>query len=673
MGLNNTKPKPQAIDRTRSDKGLINKKGENTCFLNVVVQSLWHLPHFRERLLASCMLHNHEEDKLCLLCALGNLFSQFRFSRQTEIPPNILRETLAALHESDARFQIGEQEDAHEALNVILQWFHADHVQVDHENSQTTVCQPKCLAHLCFGSQVCTIRHCRKCNATSEPETEDQFLFSLYALSVIELDFYKAFQAGNTFTCPQQLNRSGTVSKDSVVFLPREQIHPNNLPASNMKILGEGFTPGILKNRINITMKFSGNQLPDFGAWRKQLDVEFNAVYRFVEKGGTLIVPKCPVPRQVSGDLVLRHDLGKHLPLPFQKQLQAQLDHLMNSCPGPAHEVRYSFSQPLIYTVNIVWPEIVNEAMLTKCHNAIPEILDLRRILRVEVDIHNFRIKAVAGYYGRHYIAFCWSDRLRKWLKFDDHDVRVIGKTWQDVCNYGSTVGWRFTVLFYETLADQPEASPSLAYEMKPNAPKVHSESSLIQSKQTKEYSQQFSPEKNSSSQMDMEPTTQNNYKNHNSHNKKEKEIINNSRSERHQRGSTRSRTQTEKSQLKKQQQQTQKLKNSQSTESHNYPIAGKNYSQKQNNNYKMYNGDRNSRNSSPDVPPKETGHLFESSVSKKQVARSAVKPMSMSPNENRTGGLGGRSSHEYQIRNHDINQDNRGHNTYSQRRSKYN
>ena len=29
------------------DKGLVNNRGENNCFLNVVIQSLWHLESFR--------------------------------------------------------------------------------------------------------------------------------------------------------------------------------------------------------------------------------------------------------------------------------------------------------------------------------------------------------------------------------------------------------------------------------------------------------------------------------------------------------------------------------------------------------------------------------------------------------------------------------------------------
>ena len=31
-----------------SEKGLENRVGENNCFLNVVIQSLWHLRSFRE-------------------------------------------------------------------------------------------------------------------------------------------------------------------------------------------------------------------------------------------------------------------------------------------------------------------------------------------------------------------------------------------------------------------------------------------------------------------------------------------------------------------------------------------------------------------------------------------------------------------------------------------------
>ena len=45
-------------------KGMGNR-GENNCFLNVVIQSLWHLASFRNNFL-SCQHHKHSDRELVL-------------------------------------------------------------------------------------------------------------------------------------------------------------------------------------------------------------------------------------------------------------------------------------------------------------------------------------------------------------------------------------------------------------------------------------------------------------------------------------------------------------------------------------------------------------------------------------------------------------------------------
>lgn len=57
----------------RVEKGLVNSFGQNNCFLNVVIQSLWHLAPFREKF-NSWETHTHDsagitEDK-CVHCSL---------------------------------------------------------------------------------------------------------------------------------------------------------------------------------------------------------------------------------------------------------------------------------------------------------------------------------------------------------------------------------------------------------------------------------------------------------------------------------------------------------------------------------------------------------------------------------------------------------------------------
>ncbi|GMP29040.1 hypothetical protein CsSME_00004319 [Camellia sinensis var. sinensis] len=54
--------------------GLRNDVGENNCFLNVIIQSLWHLRKFRDEFLSrSASMHAHIGDP-CVVCALHEIF-----------------------------------------------------------------------------------------------------------------------------------------------------------------------------------------------------------------------------------------------------------------------------------------------------------------------------------------------------------------------------------------------------------------------------------------------------------------------------------------------------------------------------------------------------------------------------------------------------------------------
>ncbi|RZC65817.1 hypothetical protein C5167_009512 [Papaver somniferum] len=77
-------------------KGLQNKAAESNCFLNVIIQSLWHLKPLRENFPRS---HNHVGDP-CAVCALSDIFTAFSSpsTMQTEaVDPAGLRVALSKL------------------------------------------------------------------------------------------------------------------------------------------------------------------------------------------------------------------------------------------------------------------------------------------------------------------------------------------------------------------------------------------------------------------------------------------------------------------------------------------------------------------------------------------------------------------------------------------------
>ena len=55
-------------------KGLENETGSNNCFLNVIIQSFWHLTSFRTSFQLNSYDHSHSSVSLCLICELRVYF-----------------------------------------------------------------------------------------------------------------------------------------------------------------------------------------------------------------------------------------------------------------------------------------------------------------------------------------------------------------------------------------------------------------------------------------------------------------------------------------------------------------------------------------------------------------------------------------------------------------------
>mmetsp|Transcript_26589 Transcript_26589/g.92424 ORF Transcript_26589/g.92424 Transcript_26589/m.92424 type:complete len:220 (-) Transcript_26589:62-721(-) len=113
------------------DKGLRNLKGENNCFVNVCIQALWHLDSMRERVvnLSGHPPHFDSDADSCMFCALRTLFTYYAFADDAVLPPDSVRHLLASLYGADDRFQLGETDDASEAMDAILRCLHADQIR----------------------------------------------------------------------------------------------------------------------------------------------------------------------------------------------------------------------------------------------------------------------------------------------------------------------------------------------------------------------------------------------------------------------------------------------------------------------------------------------------------------------------------------------------------------
>eukprot|EP00667_Euglena_gracilis_P009612 EG_transcript_9773 len=173
-------------DRSPEDplgaKGLKNPTGANNCFLNVVLQSLWHLPHFREafnevgfsrrdapeagggagngrangRPLRG---HHCEESRACMVCAIDALFREYRNSDAAVLNPRGVRQVLIALDRE--KYQAGLMADAGETFEAIAHLVHCTTSGLGLHSE--ALCAPTCVVHEVFGTKQRFWLRCPKC------------------------------------------------------------------------------------------------------------------------------------------------------------------------------------------------------------------------------------------------------------------------------------------------------------------------------------------------------------------------------------------------------------------------------------------------------------------------------------------------------------------------------
>eukprot|EP01063_Lacrimia_lanifica_P034355 TRINITY_DN6332_c0_g2_i3.p1 TRINITY_DN6332_c0_g2~~TRINITY_DN6332_c0_g2_i3.p1 ORF type:complete len:709 (+),score=141.16 TRINITY_DN6332_c0_g2_i3:28-2154(+) len=149
-------------------KGLENPPGHNNCFLNVVLQALYHLAPFRRRMQEEVDRHTCTEKvapKTCLFCSIHNLFVQYQHGERPVLPPYLVRQCLVFVFSDEGRFKLGAMEDVAECFEAVLLRLHLTACdKVDY-------CAPPCFVHRTFGCSVLQHAVCakKKCTTLIDP------------------------------------------------------------------------------------------------------------------------------------------------------------------------------------------------------------------------------------------------------------------------------------------------------------------------------------------------------------------------------------------------------------------------------------------------------------------------------------------------------------------------
>lgn len=178
--------------------GLKNEVGEYNCFLNVIIQSLWHLGRFRDDFLRTSQSpHVHVGDP-CVVCALYDIFTALSMAtaetRREAVAPTCLRIALSNLYPDSNFFQEGQMNDASEVLSVIFACLHRSHTSevraIDTESEESNCMgswdctSDGCIAHTIFGMDIFEQMNCHSCGLESRHFKYTSFFHNINANSL---------------------------------------------------------------------------------------------------------------------------------------------------------------------------------------------------------------------------------------------------------------------------------------------------------------------------------------------------------------------------------------------------------------------------------------------------------------------------------------------------------
>ncbi|CAK9175374.1 unnamed protein product [Ilex paraguariensis] len=386
--------------------GMRNDPGENNCFLNATIQSLWHLRHFRDEFL--CLPgHVHVGDP-CVFCALHQIFEALSMphtDRQRAVGPTSLRITLNILYPDDISLQEGQAGDALVVLEKIWSCLHESftyNLTVSDAKSEERNCEvfggaSKCIAHTIFGLDIVERFDCRKCGLLNGFKHQPCYVLNIRAnelrkakIMCVDSRFDEllkvlAVDDDTQFICKPEFHGCGTLNHINRVLSTRPHV----------------FT-------VVIDWKTASESADDMLATLKALntDIDIGVLYQGLDQGD-------------------KHSLVS--------MVCYYGPHFICFAYNHEHERWIMFEDKNVKVIGS-WDDV-----LCTCGKGY--------------------IQPEVCYYGPHFICFAYNHEHERWIMFEDKNVKVIG-SWDDVlCTCGK--GYiQPEVLFFEA---EHEPSKSLA------------------------------------------------------------------------------------------------------------------------------------------------------------------------------------------------------------------
>ncbi|KAI3977988.1 hypothetical protein MKX01_032365 [Papaver californicum] len=217
--------------------GLQNEVGEYNCFLNVIIQSLWHLQNFRDEFLRkSTSFHMHVGEP-CVVCALYEVFTALNMAsmdtRKEAVAPTILRIALSNLYPDSNFFREAQMNDASEVLGVIFDCLHKSFTSgptvsdAELDGTKNVIgswdCVSRaCIAHTLFGMNIFEKMNCCNCSFESRHLKYTSFFHNINAsaLRTIKIthangsfeDLLKLEERNHQLACDREVGGCGSLN-----------------------------------------------------------------------------------------------------------------------------------------------------------------------------------------------------------------------------------------------------------------------------------------------------------------------------------------------------------------------------------------------------------------------------------------------------------------------------
>ena len=178
---------------------LLNKRKENNCFLNVIIQNLAHLTIFKNDFLISSDVFTKSKP----INELYNLIKSYedeqiknKDNKDTIIEPVLSVNNLRFyLNEIFNRYHKGESGDPMETMNSLFDLIHEAYCKKNRIEEKNVI-SCKCLAHKHFFLKLADIQYCPNCNSKKvQLYDKDCFMYNLFIKDILDKLHGKSFNS----------------------------------------------------------------------------------------------------------------------------------------------------------------------------------------------------------------------------------------------------------------------------------------------------------------------------------------------------------------------------------------------------------------------------------------------------------------------------------------------